>query len=94
LHQRGEAPQCGLRIKKPGANLMDATPSDLLMQVEGMTCDGCAAAVRRAIQRLDPDARVAVDLDHGRVAVTTTAQALSIAEALTEAGYTASAMTG
>ena len=73
---------------------MDATPSDLLMQVEGMTCDGCAAAVRRAIQRLDPDARVAVDLDHGRVAVTTTAQALSIAEALNEAGYTASAMTG
>ncbi|GJD72323.1 heavy-metal-associated domain-containing protein [Methylobacterium goesingense] len=73
---------------------MDATPSDLLMQVEGMTCDGCAAAVRRAIQRLDPDARVAVDLDHGRVAVTTTAQALSVAEALTGAGYTASAMTG
>lgn len=73
---------------------MDATPSDLLMQVEGMTCDGCAAAVRRAIQRLDPDARVTVDLDHGRVAVTTTAQALSVAEALTGAGYTARAMTG
>ena len=31
-------------------------------------------------------AKVAVDLDHGRVAVTTTAQALSIAEALNEAG--------
>lgn len=73
---------------------MDATPLDLLMQVEGMTCDGCAAAVRRAIQRLDPDARVAVDLDHGRVAVTTTAQAPSVAEALTGAGYTARAMTG
>jgi len=50
--------------------------------------------VRRAIQRLDPDARVTVDLDHGRVAVTTTAQALSVAEALTGAGYTARAMTG
>jgi copper chaperone len=73
---------------------MDAMPSDLLMQVEGMTCDGCAAAVRRTIQHLDPDARVAVDLEHGCVAVTTTAQALTIAEALTEAGYTARAMTG
>ena len=67
---------------------------DATYQVEGMTCDGCAAAVCRAIQRLDPEAKVAVDLDHGRVAVTTTAQALSIAEALNEAGYTASAMTG
>lgn len=73
---------------------MDAMPADLLMRVEGMTCDGCATAVRRAIQRVDPEARVAVDLDHGRVAVSTTAQALTIAEALNAAGYTASAMTG
>lgn len=73
---------------------MDATQSDLLMQVDGMTCDGCAEAVRRAILRLDPEARVAVDLDHGRVAVTTREQSLTIAEALTQAGYTASAMTG
>lgn len=72
---------------------MDATPSDLLIQVEGMTCDGCVAAVCRAIRRLDPEAKVAVDLDHGCIAVTTTAQASSIAEALSEAGYTASAIT-
>lgn len=73
---------------------MDARRVDLLMQVEGMTCDGCASAVRKAILRIDPEAQVAVDLDHGRVAVTTDAQSLTIAEALNQAGYAATAMTG
>jgi copper chaperone len=73
---------------------MDTPQSDLLIQVDGMTCDGCAEAVRRAILRLDPDARVAVDLDHGRVAVTTREHSRSVAETLTQAGYTATAMTG
>ena len=73
---------------------MDATHADLLMRVEGMTCDGCAAAVARTVKRLDPAAEVQVDLAAGRVAIRTDAQALSIAEALTKAGYTATAMTG
>ncbi|WP_026597382.1 heavy-metal-associated domain-containing protein [Methylobacterium sp. 77] len=73
---------------------MDARRVDLLMQVDGMTCDGCAEAVRRAILRIDPEAHVVVDLDHGRVALTTNAQSLTIAEALDQAGYTATAMTG
>lgn len=73
---------------------MDETRSDLLMRVDGMTCDGCVEAVRRTIQRLDPEAQVDVDLDRGRVAVTTRAQSLAIADALTKAGYTATAMTG
>jgi copper chaperone len=37
---------------------MDATRMDLLMQVEGMTCDGCAEAVRRAIRRVDPEGQM------------------------------------
>ena len=73
---------------------MNPMQSDLLMQVDGMTCDGCAAAVRQAILRLDPDARVAVDLDHGRVAVTTREHGATVVEVLTQAGYTAMAMTG
>lgn len=71
---------------------MDAMRSDLLLRVEGMTCDGCAKAVARAIRRLDPEADIAVDRDHGRVAVTTRAHGEGIMEALTEAGYTASPM--
>ncbi len=60
---------------------------ELLMKVEGMTCQGCAAAVTKAIQRLDPAARVEVDLAGGRVAVVTDAQALDVAQALGRAGY-------
>jgi copper chaperone len=67
---------------------------ELLMQVEGMTCQGCVQAVTRAVQRLDPSAEVAVDLDRGRVSVTTGAQALDVAQALSRAGYEARAVTG
>lgn len=73
---------------------MDETRSELLMRVEGMTCNGCAEAVRRTIRRLDPEAQVEVDLDRARVSVTTRAQSLALADALTRAGYTATAMTG
>ena len=73
---------------------MDEARADLLVRVEGMTCDGCAAAVTRAVQRIDPGADVRVDRAAGRVAIRTAAQALVIAEALSKAGYTASAMTG
>ncbi|WP_407526641.1 heavy-metal-associated domain-containing protein [Methylobacterium oryzisoli] len=66
----------------------------LLMRVEGMTCQGCVQAVTRAVQRLDPTAEVAVDLDQGRVSVTTGAQALDVAQALGRAGYEARAVTG
>ena len=37
---------------------MDETRADLLMRVEGMTCDGCAAAVTRTVKRVDPAADV------------------------------------
>lgn len=73
---------------------MDQGPIELTMRVDGMTCEGCAAAVRRTIQRLDPEAQVAVDIAGGRVTATTRAQSLDVAQALTRAGYTATAMTG
>lgn len=72
----------------------DQEPIELTMRVEGMTCEGCAEAVRRTIRRLDPQARVSVDVAQGRVTATTRAQSLDVAQALTRAGYTASAMTG
>jgi copper chaperone len=73
---------------------MEEPRKDLLMQVDGMTCEGCVNAVKRIVQRLDPQARVEVDLDHGRVHMTTTAQSVDVANALTKAGYEARAMTG
>ncbi|MCB5175462.1 MULTISPECIES: heavy-metal-associated domain-containing protein [Microvirga] len=72
---------------------MEEPRKDLLMQVEGMTCQGCVSAVTKAVQRLDPSAKVDVDLDHGRVHITTCAQSLEVAQALNAAGYEARAMT-
>lgn len=68
---------------------MDGTRADLRMRVEGMTCDGCAAAVTRTVQRIDPGARVEVDRPAGRVSVRTVAEASAITDALTRAGYAA-----
>ena len=73
---------------------MEEPRKDLLMQVDGMTCQGCVNAVTRTIQRLDPTATVEVDLEHGRVHVMTKAQSVDVARALTQAGYDATAMTG
>ena len=70
---------------------MEEPRKDLLMQVDGMTCDGCVDAVTKAIQRLDPAATVEVDLEHGRVHVTTCAQSVEVARALDAAGYEARA---
>ena len=67
---------------------------DLMMQVDGMTCDGCVQAVTKVIHRLDSKADVEVDLAHGRVRIETTASSLELSDALTKAGYTAHAMTG
>ncbi len=73
---------------------MEEPRKDLLMQVDGMTCQGCVTSVTKAIQRLDPSATVEVDLEHGRVHVSTCAQSVEIARALDAAGYEARAMTG
>jgi copper chaperone len=73
---------------------MEESRKDLLMRVEGMTCQGCVNSVTKAIQRLDPGAKVDVDLEHGRVHVVTKAQSVEVAQALDAAGYEAHAMTG
>jgi copper chaperone len=73
---------------------MEEPRKDLLMQVDGMTCQGCVNTVTKTIRKLDPSAEVALDLDHGRVRVSTIAQSLDVAQALAKAGYDAHAMTG
>ena len=73
---------------------MEEPRTELLMQVEGMTCQGCVTAVTKTVQRLDPGAEVDVDLAHGRARIVTKAQSLDVAQALTKAGYETRAMTG
>ncbi|TFW09687.1 copper chaperone [Oxalobacteraceae bacterium OM1] len=62
-----------------------------VLRVEGMTCGGCVNRVTKAIQAVDPDATVLIELQAKRVGVTTTTKLLVITSALAQAGYPATA---
>jgi copper chaperone len=52
-----------------------------------MTCQHCVRAVTRAVQQLDAQAAVQVDLKAATVTVDSTQPRLRIAEAIREEGY-------
>lgn len=58
-------------------------------KVEGMTCGHCAKAVQGAVQALDPQARVRVDLPTGQVEVQSTQPREALRAAIEDAGYAA-----
>lgn len=59
--------------------------------VTGMTCGHCEKAVTRALQQVDPQAKVIIDRSANRVDVQSDhAQAL-LSHAMSEAGYAVSA---
>lgn len=57
------------------------------LKVDGMTCGGCAASVKRALQALDAKANVDVDLPGKTVKVETAAQLDAVKNAVEDAGY-------
>ena len=57
------------------------------LDVQGMTCEGCANAVRRSVGRAAPQATVAVDLAHGRVTVDGTDDKAAVVTAIEKAGF-------
>jgi len=57
-------------------------------KVPSMKCDGCAEAVTEAIQSLDADAKVDVNVDTKDVAAETTASAAAVREAIAAKGHT------
>ena len=57
------------------------------LKVDGMTCGGCAASVKRALQALDANANVDVDLPSKTVKVDTAAQLDAVKNAVEDAGY-------
>jgi copper chaperone len=59
----------------------------LRLKVSGMTCDGCARSVQRAIGRVSSDARVEVDLAAGEVRVEGSLSADAVASAIVAAGF-------
>jgi copper chaperone len=59
------------------------------LRIENMTCGGCARAVTKAIQSVDPGARIETDPAARRVMVETTASTEALQEVLAEAGFPA-----
>ncbi|GBG14226.1 copper chaperone [Novimethylophilus kurashikiensis] len=57
------------------------------LQVEGMTCGGCAANVKQAVQRVDSHAQVDVDLQKKTVNVDTQADIQAVQSSISAAGY-------
>ena len=58
-------------------------------EVKDMTCGHCVGTITRAVQAVDGDARVDVDLGRHRVTVSPkTATAQDLQAAIEEAGYT------
>lgn len=57
------------------------------LQVRGMTCDGCANAVRRSIGKVAPAAKVEIELASGRVRVDDTVDVAAVTRAIEGAGF-------
>lgn len=56
-------------------------------QVSGMTCGHCEMAVKKAIARLDPEAKVDIDRNTGKVDVQSQKSREDIAHAIADEGY-------
>ena len=59
--------------------------------VPDMTCGHCASTITKAVRTEDPQAKVEVDLAHRVVKVTSALSQETVAQQITEAGYTPSA---
>ncbi|WP_134726880.1 heavy-metal-associated domain-containing protein [Paracoccus luteus] len=59
------------------------------LRIENMTCGGCAKSVTKAIQSVDPNARIDTNPDARTVTVETTATLAALQQVLEEAGYPA-----
>ena len=57
-------------------------------RVGGMTCVACANTVSRALRRLDPKARVSVDVVDGKVSIEATLPKDAVRRAIEAAGFT------
>jgi copper chaperone len=58
------------------------------LKVSGMSCAGCVAAVKRAVDAVSPGGSVAVDLARGEVALATGIDRDAAAAAIRRAGFT------
>lgn len=57
------------------------------LQVQGMTCGGCARSVTRSVQAIDSNARVDIDLAAKKVRIDSRASLDAVKSAISQAGY-------
>lgn len=62
-----------------------------VFDVQGMSCNHCAKAVTQALQRLDPQAQVQVDLAGKKVEVESAQPRQALAQAIAAEGYAVAA---
>jgi copper chaperone len=60
----------------------------MLLDVQKMTCNHCVRAVTNAVQSLDPQAKVEVNLADGTVRIAGGVAAEAAAKAIRDEGYT------
>jgi copper chaperone len=60
-------------------------------QVQGMTCGHCEMAVKKAIVRLDPEAKVSIDRPAGKVEVESIKAREELAHVIADEGYSVAA---
>ena len=63
------------------------------LQVEGMTCGGCANSVKQSVQAVDSAAKVEVDLGSKKVRIDTKLGIDQVKAAVVQAGYPVTAST-
>lgn len=56
-------------------------------QIQNMTCGGCARSVAKAVQSVDPGARVTADPETGSVEIASDRPRAVLESVLTEAGF-------
>jgi copper chaperone len=60
------------------------------LNIPDMTCGHCAGAVEKAVKSIDPNAKVAVDLDSKTASIDSPMASDGFVSAIQEAGYQAS----
>jgi copper chaperone len=73
---------------------MDDVVREVEMRIAGAKRPGCLDDVTKAIQAIDPGARVRLDPDTGILHTMVRRETLEVTDALTQAGFEVTAMTG
>jgi copper chaperone len=77
----------GFRLRSECTTSNWKDPIVLELTVNSMSCGHCVSAVTKALQQLDPQAKVAIDLATHKVRVETGAARERVVAALVDAGY-------